>query len=71
MNELARAAVILAGSGGAIHLMYVQVIRPRAEAAIEAARIAGQSAPREWTVILKDWSRRSALFSWCSALSGS
>ena len=61
MNELARAAVILAGSGGAIHLMYVQVIRPRAEAAIEAARIAGQSAPREWTVILKDWEQEICL----------
>ena len=61
MNELARAALILAGSGGAIHLAYVQVIRPRAEAAIEAARIAGVSAPREWTVILKDWEQEICL----------
>ena len=61
MNELARAALILAGSGGAIHLVYVQVIRPRAEAAIEAARIAGVSAPREWTVILKDWEQEICL----------
>ena len=61
MNELVRAALILAGSGGAIHLAYVQVIRPRAEAAIEAARIAGVSAPREWTVILKDWEQEICL----------
>lgn len=61
MNGLARAAVILAVSGGAIHLMYVQVIRPRAEAAIEAARIAGQSAPRDWAVILKDWEQEICL----------
>ena len=61
MNELVRAAAILAGSGGVIHLIYVQVIRPRAEAAIEAARIAGQSAPREWTVILKDWEQEICL----------
>ena len=61
MNELARAALILAGSGAAIHLAYVQVIRPRAEAAIEAARIAGVSAPREWTVILKDWEQEICL----------
>ena len=61
MNELARAALILAGSGGAIHLMYVRVIRPRAEAAIEAARIAGVSAPRDWTVILKDWEQEICL----------
>lgn len=61
MNELVRAAAILAGSAGAIHLLYVQVIRPRAEAAIEAARLAGQSAPREWTVILKDWEQEICL----------
>ena len=61
MNELVRAASILAGSAGAIHLLYVQVIRPRAEAAIEAARLAGQSVSREWTVILKDWEQEICL----------
>ena len=61
MNELARAVAILAGSAGVIHLLYVQVIRPGAEAAIEAARLAGQSAPREWTVILKDWEQEVCL----------
>ena len=61
MNELARAALILAGCGGAIHLAYVHVIRPGAEAAIEAARIAGVSAPRDWTVILKDWEQEICL----------
>ncbi len=61
MNELVRGAAILAGSGAAIHLFYVQVIRPGAEAAIEAARLAGQSAPREWTVILKDWEQEVCL----------
>lgn len=61
MNELVRATAILAGSAGAIHLLYVQVIRPRAEAAIEAARLAGQSVSREWTVILKDWEQEICL----------
>ena len=61
MNELVRAAAILAGSAGAIHLLYIQVIRPRAEAAIEAARLAGQSVSREWTVILKDWEQEICL----------
>ena len=61
MNELFRATAILAGSAGAIHLLYVQVIRPRAEAAIEAARLAGQSVSREWTVILKDWEQEICL----------
>lgn len=61
MNELVRAAAILAGSAGAIHLLYVQIIRPRAEAAIEAARLSGQSVSREWTVILKDWEQEICL----------
>ena len=61
MNELVRAAAILAGSAGAIHLLYVQIIRPRAEAAIDAARLAGQSVSREWTVILKDWEQEICL----------
>lgn len=61
MNELARAVAILAGSAGVIHLLYVQIIRPGAEAAIEAARLAGRSAPREWTVILKDWEQEVCL----------
>ena len=61
MNELARPVLVFAGSIGAIHLMYEQIIRPKAEAAIEAARIAGVSAPREWTVILKDWEQEICL----------
>ena len=61
MNELARPVLVLAGSIGAIHWMYEQIIRPKAEAAIEAARIAGGSVPREWTVILKDWEQEICL----------
>ena len=61
MNELARPVLVLAGSIGAIHWMYEQIIRPKAEAAIEAARIAGVSVPREWTVILKDWEQEICL----------
>ena len=38
----------------AIHLTYIGFIRPQAELAIEAARQAGQSAPRDLFVILKD-----------------
>ena len=61
MNELMRTGAILAASGAAIHLLYVQIIRPRAEAAIEAARLAGESVPREWAVILKDWEQEICL----------
>ena len=61
MHRLLRVAVLLAAIGGAIHLLYALIIRPRAEAAIEAARIAGVSAPREWAVILKDWEQEICL----------
>ena len=61
MNELMRTGAVLAASGAAIHLLYVQAIRPRAESAIEAARLAGGSVPREWAVILKDWEQEICL----------
>ena len=38
----------------AIHLTYIGFIRPQAELAIETAHQAGQSAPRDLFVILKD-----------------
>jgi len=37
-----------------VHLVYIGLIRPQAELVIEAARQAGQSAPRNLFVILKD-----------------
>ena len=37
-----------------VHLVYTGLIRPQAELLIEAARQAGQSAPRDFFVILKD-----------------
>ncbi len=61
MNELLRMGAILTVAGGAIHLFYVRVVWPKADAAIAAARAAGQSAPREWAVILKDWEQEICL----------
>ena len=61
MKELIRTGSILAAAAVAVHLLYVLIIRPTAEAAIEAARLAGHSAPREWTVILKDWEQEICL----------
>ena len=37
-----------------VHLVYLGLIRPQAELMLEAARQAGQSAPRDLFVILKD-----------------
>ncbi len=61
MNELMRVFAIFAVAGGGIHLFYVRVIRPAADAALEAARLAGQAAPREWAVILMDWEQEVCL----------
>lgn len=55
MNHTVRSFAILATSAVGVHLFYIEFIRPRAEIIIEAARQAGQSAPRDWVVILKDW----------------
>ncbi|MDD9805826.1 MAG: MotA/TolQ/ExbB proton channel family protein [Gammaproteobacteria bacterium] len=46
--------LVLVGVFIAVHLVYIGLIRPQAELVIEAARQAGQSAPRNLFVILKD-----------------
>ncbi len=54
MRHLLQASALLAAVGAAVHLCYAHVIRPAAETAIEAARLAGESAPRDPAVILMD-----------------
>lgn len=44
-----------------VHLVYVGFVWPESAAAIEAARAAGQSAPRDLVVILKDWEQEIAI----------
>ena len=61
MKEFLRSGALLLGTTAGVHWFYVEVIRPRAAAAIDAARLAGQSAPREWAVILKDWEQEICL----------
>ncbi len=55
MKETIRNVIILVAAAVGVHVLYVQFIRPRADEVIEAARRVGQSVPREWFVILKDW----------------
>ncbi len=55
MKDTVRSIVILVVSAIGVHTLYIQFIRPNAEVVIDAARQAGQSAPRDWVVILKDW----------------
>lgn len=44
-----------------VHLAYIGYIQPEAKLAIEAARNAGQSAPRDLVVILKDYEQEICL----------
>ena len=61
MREALRGLTILAVAAASVHTLYVQFIRPRAEILIEAGVAAGQYAPRDWVVILKDWEQEICL----------
>lgn len=53
-RNLWRNVLVLVAALVIVHLVYIGLIRPQAELVIEAARQAGQSAPRNFFVILKD-----------------
>ena len=55
MKEAIRNLLILAVSAISIHWLYADFIRPKAEQLIDIARSAGQSVPRDWVVVIKDW----------------
>ncbi len=50
-----RNAITVVSIAVPVHVVYYLFIRPSAERAVEAARLAGESAPRDLVVILKDW----------------
>ena len=52
-------AILISVSG--VHLVYIGYIRPEADAVLEIAQQAGQSAPRDLVVILKDYEQEIAL----------
>jgi len=55
MRQMLPSLVALVLSTVIVHLAYIGYIRPEAALAIEIAQQAGQSAPRNIFVILKDW----------------
>ena len=55
MANLLRNVIVFVAVSVPVHLLYIGFIRPRAEHSIEAARLVGESAPRDLVVILKDW----------------
>jgi len=55
MSNMVKSLVVLLASIITVHLAYIGFIRPQADLVIEAAKLAGQSAPRNIFVILKDY----------------
>ncbi len=65
MKEIIKSAIVLIVSVIVIHSVYIGYIRPEAAALIEAAKSAGQSAPRDLVVIFKDYEQEICLILMC------
>ena len=55
MSEIVKNFIALIISIIIVHLVYIGYIRPQAGILLEAARLAGQSAPRDLVIVLKDY----------------
>lgn len=61
MPDIIRNFLALLVAVIAVHMVYIGYIRPEAILVIEAAKLAGQSSPREIVVILKDYEQEICL----------
>ncbi len=55
MQDTIKSFIALVVSIIVVHLMYIGYIRPEADLLMQAAKLAGQTAPRDIVVILKDY----------------
>jgi biopolymer transport protein ExbB/TolQ len=55
MSEIVKNFIALILSIIIVHLVYIGYIRPQADILLDAARLAGQSAPRDLVIVLKDY----------------
>ncbi len=55
MSEIVKNFIALIVSIILVHLVYIGYVRPEADFLLEAARQAGQSAPRDLVIVLKDY----------------
>jgi biopolymer transport protein ExbB/TolQ len=55
MSELVKNFIALIVSILLVHLVYIGYVRPQADILLEAARLAGLSAPRNLVIVLKDY----------------
>ena len=65
MNDMIKSMLALLVSIIAIHTLYLGYVQPEAKLAIQAAKAAGQSAPRDIVVILKDYEQQICLILMC------
>jgi len=61
MSEMIKSLAVLIGSAITVHLSYIGYIRPQADVIIAEAKLAGQSAPRDLLVVLKDYEQEICL----------
>lgn len=55
MSDIVRSLAVLIGCTITVHLAYIGYVRPEADLLLETARQAGQSAPRDLVIVLKDY----------------
>ena len=55
MSDVVKSFLVLIISVILVHLAYISYVRPEAELILEAARQAGQSAPRDLIIVIKDY----------------
>ncbi len=55
MSDIVKNLIALLVSIIVVHLFYIGYVRPEADLLLEAARQAGQSAPRDLVIVLKDY----------------
>jgi biopolymer transport protein ExbB/TolQ len=55
MSEIMKSFAVLIISIIVVHLAYIGYVRPEADVLLETARQAGQSAPRDLMIVLKDY----------------
>ena len=55
MSDVVKSFLVLIISVILVHLAYIGYVRPEAELILEAARQVGQSAPRDFIIVIKDY----------------
>jgi biopolymer transport protein ExbB/TolQ len=61
MSDIIKSFIVLLVSIIVVHLVYIGYVRPEADLLLETARQAGQSAPRNLMIVLKDYEQEICL----------